>query len=173
MYFDVGHSVVQHLNVSLDDRDLLRKTVVLADFPGQLLNFVFHHGIGTRVCDQYADQGHDTAEDGGNDAFHRRSPLPPAFRLAHIHMHPAVGASQTGRVDAAAASIAQQLVRVGIHLLHADALHLNVRRLAVQMLALSDSSLAETFAAYKEGLKKKIVKANEDLKEVKYEYKTN
>ena len=26
---------------------------------------------------------------------------------------------------------------------------------------------------YKEGLKKKIVKANEDLKEVKYEYKTN
>ena len=37
MYFDVGHSVVQHLNVSLDDRDLLRKTVVLADFPGQLL----------------------------------------------------------------------------------------------------------------------------------------
>ena len=33
--------------------------------------------------------------------------------------------------------------------------------------------LAETFAAYKEGLKKKIVKANEDLKDVKYEYKTN
>ena len=44
MYFDVGHSVVQHLNVSLDDRDLLRKTVVLADFPGQLLNFVFADG---------------------------------------------------------------------------------------------------------------------------------
>ena len=45
--------------------------------------------------------------------------------------------------------------------------------LAVQMLALGDSSLAETFATYKEGLKKKIVKANEDLKDVKYEYKTN
>ena len=28
-------------------------------------------------------------------------------------------------------------------------------------------------AAYKEGLKKKIVKANEELKEVKFEYKTN
>ena len=41
------------------------------------------------------------------------------------------------------------------------------------MLALSDADLAETFAAYKEGLKKKIVKANEELKEVKYEYKTN
>ena len=33
--------------------------------------------------------------------------------------------------------------------------------------------LAEAFAAYKEGLKKKIVKANEELKEVKFEYKTN
>lgn len=50
---------------------------------------------------------------------------------------------------------------------------MNAAILAVQMLALSDSSLAETFAAYKEGLKKKIVKANEDLKDVKYEYKTN
>ena len=32
------------------------------------------------------------------------------------------------------------------------------------MLALSDEKLAEAFAAYKEGLKKKIVKANEELK---------
>ena len=44
---------------------------------------------------------------------------------------------------------------------------------AVQMLALSNDELAEAFTAYKEGLKKKIVKANEDLKEVKYEYKVN
>ena len=43
----------------------------------------------------------------------------------------------------------------------------------LQMLALSDEKLAEAFAAYKEGLKKKIVKANEELKEVKFEYKTN
>ena len=50
---------------------------------------------------------------------------------------------------------------------------INGAMIAVQMLALSDSSLAETFAAYKEGLKRKIVKANEDLKDVKYEYKTN
>ena len=50
---------------------------------------------------------------------------------------------------------------------------MNAAILAVQMLALGDSSLAETFATYKEGLKKKIVKANEDLKDVKYEYKTN
>jgi 5-(carboxyamino)imidazole ribonucleotide mutase len=50
---------------------------------------------------------------------------------------------------------------------------MNAAILAVQILALSDENLAETFAAYKEGLKKKIVNANEELKEVKYEYKTN
>ena len=43
---------------------------------------------------------------------------------------------------------------------------MNAAILAVQMLALSDKELAEAFTAYKEGLKKKIVKANEDLKEV-------
>ena len=50
---------------------------------------------------------------------------------------------------------------------------MNAAILAIQMLALSDAALAEAFAAYKEGLKNKIVKANEELKEVKFEYKTN
>ena len=50
---------------------------------------------------------------------------------------------------------------------------MNAAILAVQMLALSDEQLAARFAAYKEGLKQKIVKANEDLKAVKYAYKTN
>ena len=50
---------------------------------------------------------------------------------------------------------------------------MNAAILAVQMLALSDENLAKAFAEYKEGLKKKIPKANEDLKAVKYEYKTN
>ncbi|MDR0962301.1 MAG: 5-(carboxyamino)imidazole ribonucleotide mutase [Mediterranea sp.] len=50
---------------------------------------------------------------------------------------------------------------------------MNAAILAIQMLALSDPSLANAFAAYKEGLKQKIVKANEELKEVKYAYKTN
>ena len=45
--------------------------------------------------------------------------------------------------------------------------------MAVQMLALADETLATKFAAYKESLKNKIVKANEELKEVKYTYKTN
>ena len=50
---------------------------------------------------------------------------------------------------------------------------LNAAILAVEMLALYDSELAGRFAEYKEGLKKKIVKANEELKGVKYDYKTN
>lgn len=50
---------------------------------------------------------------------------------------------------------------------------MNAAILAVQILALNDTALAQAFASYKEGLKKKITKANEDLKDVKYEYKTN
>ena len=50
---------------------------------------------------------------------------------------------------------------------------LNAAILAVQMLSLEDKELETKFIAYKEGLKKKIVKANEELKEVKFEYKTN
>ena len=47
----------------------------------------------------------------------------------------------------------------------------NAGILAVQMLALSDTDLATRFAAFKEGLKRKIEKANEELKTVSYEYK--
>lgn len=50
---------------------------------------------------------------------------------------------------------------------------LNAAILAVQILSLSDKELEAKFSAYKEGLKKKIVKANEELKEVKYPFKTN
>ena len=50
---------------------------------------------------------------------------------------------------------------------------MNAAILAVQMLSLSDEALASQFAVYKENLKKKIEKANEELKEVKFEYKTN
>ena len=49
----------------------------------------------------------------------------------------------------------------------------NAAILAVEMLALSDESLAQRLSAYKENLKQKIEKANQDLAEVKYEYKTN
>lgn len=50
---------------------------------------------------------------------------------------------------------------------------LNAAILAVEMLALSDEKLANRFIAYKEGLKQKIVKANEDLSQVNYQFKTN
>ena len=41
------------------------------------------------------------------------------------------------------------------------------------MIALSDEAIAAKVDAWKAGLGKKIEKANEDLKEVKYEYKCN
>jgi 5-(carboxyamino)imidazole ribonucleotide mutase len=50
---------------------------------------------------------------------------------------------------------------------------LNAAILAVEMLALADVELAGRLADYKSGLCKKIEKANEELKELKYEYKTN
>jgi 5-(carboxyamino)imidazole ribonucleotide mutase len=50
---------------------------------------------------------------------------------------------------------------------------MNAGILAVQMLSLGDPELAERFATYKKNLAAKIVKANAELAEVKYEYKTN
>ncbi|MDE5786845.1 MAG: 5-(carboxyamino)imidazole ribonucleotide mutase [Duncaniella sp.] len=50
---------------------------------------------------------------------------------------------------------------------------MNAAVLAVQMLALSDPELAQRFEGYRKGLVEKIVKANEELKEVKYKFKTN
>lgn len=49
----------------------------------------------------------------------------------------------------------------------------NAAILAVEMLALSDAVLADRLAAYKTGLKEKIEKANKELAEVKYKFKTN
>ena len=50
---------------------------------------------------------------------------------------------------------------------------LNAAILASQMLALTDEAIAARVSAYKEGLKAKIDKANADLAQIKYEYKTN
>ena len=50
---------------------------------------------------------------------------------------------------------------------------LNAAILAMQMLALSDAAVAERFEAYKKGLAQKIAKANEQLSDIKYTYKTN
>ncbi len=49
----------------------------------------------------------------------------------------------------------------------------NAAILAVEMMALSDEALAARLKEFKDGLKEKIEKANRDLAEVKYEFKTN
>lgn len=50
---------------------------------------------------------------------------------------------------------------------------LNAAVLATEILALTDPEIEKRIYAYKEGLTQKIVKANNDLSEVKYTYKTN
>ena len=50
---------------------------------------------------------------------------------------------------------------------------MNAAVMAVQILSLSDEALAKRFAAYRESLKDKIVKANKELTEIKYNFKTN
>jgi len=50
---------------------------------------------------------------------------------------------------------------------------MNAAILAAEMIALADERVAERLAAYKAGLGKKIEKANQDLQEVKYTFKTN
>lgn len=50
---------------------------------------------------------------------------------------------------------------------------MNAAILAVEIMALADASLAERMKNYKDGLGAKIEKANKDLAEVKYNFKTN
>lgn len=50
---------------------------------------------------------------------------------------------------------------------------MNAGVLAVQMLALSDPALAERFDKYRAELSDKIVRANQELHEVTYKFKTN
>jgi 5-(carboxyamino)imidazole ribonucleotide mutase len=50
---------------------------------------------------------------------------------------------------------------------------LNAAILAVEIMALADEELANKFADYKSGLSQKIEKANKELAEVKFKFKTN
>ncbi len=50
---------------------------------------------------------------------------------------------------------------------------MNAGILAVQILAVGDPDLMKKVVAYKEKLKSKIIKANEELKAVKFKFKTN
>jgi 5-(carboxyamino)imidazole ribonucleotide mutase len=49
----------------------------------------------------------------------------------------------------------------------------NAGILAAQIIATGDKSVMGEVVKYKESLKMKIVQANEELKAVKYQYKTN
>ena len=50
---------------------------------------------------------------------------------------------------------------------------LNAAILAAQMMATGDETMMRKIKAYKENLKQKIVKANEELSMLEYKYKTN
>jgi 5-(carboxyamino)imidazole ribonucleotide mutase len=50
---------------------------------------------------------------------------------------------------------------------------MNAALLSVQIMAAGDEALMEKFVSFKENLKSKIVKANQDLSEVKFRFKTN
>lgn len=50
---------------------------------------------------------------------------------------------------------------------------MNAAVLAVQMLALSDKAIADRFDDYRSSLSQKIVKANAELAQIKYKFKTN
>jgi 5-(carboxyamino)imidazole ribonucleotide mutase len=49
----------------------------------------------------------------------------------------------------------------------------NAGILAAQIIATGDESVMKEIIKYRESLKKKIVQANEELKNIKYDYKTN
>ena len=49
----------------------------------------------------------------------------------------------------------------------------NAGILAAQIIGTGDNEVMKEVIKYKEGLKKKIVEANEELKKIKYPYKTN
>lgn len=49
----------------------------------------------------------------------------------------------------------------------------NAAILAAQIIGTGDSEIMKEVVKYKEGLKKKIVEANEELKKIKYPFKTN
>jgi 5-(carboxyamino)imidazole ribonucleotide mutase len=50
---------------------------------------------------------------------------------------------------------------------------MNSAILAVQMMATGDAALMQKMTDYKQTLKQKIVKANQELAEIKYKFKTN
>ena len=87
---------------------------------------------------------------------------------------PVIGVPLTGSIEGLDAMLAMIQMPPGIPVATV-ALNgaMNAGILAVQILSVADSELAARFVEYKKNLAKKIVKANEELAELKYEFKCN
>lgn len=87
---------------------------------------------------------------------------------------PVIGVPLTGSIEGLDAMLAMIQMPPGIPVATV-ALNgaMNAGILAVQILSVADSDLAARFVEYKKSLAKKIVKANEELAELKYDYKCN
>jgi len=87
---------------------------------------------------------------------------------------PVIGVPLTGSLEGLDAMLAMIQMPPGIPVATV-ALNgaMNAGILAVQILSVGDPQLAARFVEYKKNLAQKIVKANAELAELKYEYKTN
>ena len=87
---------------------------------------------------------------------------------------PVIGVPLTGSLEGFDAMLAMIQMPPGIPVATV-ALNgaMNAGILAVQILSVGDAALAEKFVTYKKNLAQKIVKANQELAELKYDYKTN
>ncbi len=87
---------------------------------------------------------------------------------------PVIGVPLTGSLEGLDAMLAMIQMPPGIPVATV-ALNgaMNAGILAVQILSVGDAALAEKFVTYKKNLAQKIVKANQELAELKYEFKTN
>ena len=87
---------------------------------------------------------------------------------------PVIGVPLTGSLEGLDAMLAMIQMPPGIPVATV-ALNgaMNAGILAVQILSVGDAALAEKFVVYKKNLAQKIVKANAELAELKYEYKCN
>jgi len=87
---------------------------------------------------------------------------------------PVIGVPLTGSIEGLDAMLAMIQMPPGIPVATV-ALNgaMNAGILAVQILSVADPELAERFVQYKKNLAQKIVKANKELAELKYDYKCN
>ena len=87
---------------------------------------------------------------------------------------PVIGVPLTGSLEGLDAMLAMIQMPPGIPVATV-ALNgaMNAGILAVQILSVADPDLAERFVLYKQRLAQKIVKANQELAQLQYEYKCN